>query len=228
MKLRNAIIGINSVVVLIGLSLVVSISHSLATARPVQGTMIGQAPVGEIVLKYVGKTVGGNVGYLTYIAGYDGPYFSDPTTHNETTAYFTFRVTGGGGNGTKIFRVGNLASFESEPGGGIWTTYFNPTPHGNYAMPDTFSDGIMIRTAQYLEGQSVSVWPAPGSTTLLFATVRHDFLQTFAGSFSIGGETYTFGAVGDRSQGHVMVAANPTDPTIRDYIAHTTALAPAP
>jgi hypothetical protein len=117
MKSKKAVIVFVSLVLLIGSALVVSLSHSLATARPVQGTIITQAPVGEIVTKYVGKIQStGAAGYFTYIAGYDGPYFSDPTTHNETTAYFTFRVTGGGSNGTNRFRVGTLGSFESEPG----------------------------------------------------------------------------------------------------------------
>jgi hypothetical protein len=227
MKSSKTMIVFISLAVLIGLSLMVSINHSLATTSPVQGTIIGQPPVGEIVYKYVGKTVGGNVGYLMCISGYDGPYFSDPTIHNETTAYFTFRVTGGGGNATKRFRVGMLGSFESEPGGGIWAAYFNPTPHGNFAMPDTFSDGIKIREAQYLEGQSVGVRLTPEATAPLFSIVYHDFLQTFAGSFSIGDKTYTFGAVGDRCQGYVMVAPSPTDPTVSDYIAHTKALASA-
>jgi hypothetical protein len=227
MKLRKAIIGIISVVLLIGLSLVMSISHSLATARPVQDKPIAQAAVGEIVLKYVGKIQStGVVGYFTYIAGYDGPYFSDPTIHNETTAHFTLRVSQGGARSTKLFRAGNLGSYESEPGGGITTVYFNPVPHGNYAMPDTFSDGTMIGQAQFQPAQAIFEYQ-PESNSVQLTMVHGTFLQAFSESFTLGGNTYTWGAVGKRTARFVMMAPNPTDPTVTDLIGNTTALPPA-
>jgi hypothetical protein len=168
----------------------------------------------------------GAAGYFTSIAGYDGPYFSDPTTHNETTAYFTFRVSQGGARSTKLFKVGNLGSYESEPGGGISTIYFNPVPHGDYTLLDTFSDGIMISVAQFQPVQTVFEYQS-GSNSVQLVMVNGTFVHTFAGSFTVGGNTYTWGSVGKRSARFLMMAPNPTDPTVTDFIGNTTALAPA-
>lgn len=225
MKPRKAIILFASLVVLIGSSLVVSNSQTLPTAGQAFIPYVAQAPVGEISVKYVGKIQStGAAGYFTYIEGYDGPNFSDPTIHNETTAYFTFRVSQGGARSTGRFRVGNLGSFESEPGGGISTVYFNPVPHGNYAMLDTFSDGIMVSVAQFGPVQTLIEFQS-GSNSVQRTVVTGTFLHTFAGSFTLGENTYVWGKVGKRTARFLIMVPNPTDPTVTDFIGHTTALA---
>jgi hypothetical protein len=197
-------------------------------AGPVQEPIvIHRAPIGEAVrcfVLWVGK--GESLSYLTYIAGYDGPYFSDPTIHNETTAYFTARATAGGVQG-KLFRVGNLTSREAGVAGGFTTVYFNPTPHGNYADPSTFSDGIEISAVEYQHGTDMILKYVPGASIYDSGTLHMIAERKFAGSFEIGDKTYTCGKVGDRMVGYTVFSLNPTDPSVTNSLSHYTASGPA-
>jgi hypothetical protein len=212
---------------LVALFMLLGINPSLAMTRPVEEPIIiHQSPVGETTSSYVARQAKGEVlMYITYIAGYDGPYFSDPTIHNETTAYFTIRYTAGGTSG-KLLRVGNLGSREGVVAGGCTTAYFNPTPHGDYSQPDTFSDGIKIGVFEYRPGgQPLTYWK-PGAASYDFGINYIIQERTFAGSFTIGGKTYTYGRVGDRASSFQMMSPDPTDPTIIHYIGRSLASGP--
>jgi hypothetical protein len=223
MKSKRAIIVFVSLIVLIASSLVLSIRNSIATTRPVQGTVIGQCPVGGIRSKYVLRTKGGTVGYLTYIAGYDGPYFSDPTKQDETTAYFTLKSTPVVAS-TGFFRVGYIASYRDQPRGSDATIYFNATPHGNYEDLNTFSDGIKIAESQSESAQTIFKRETGGATGFTFFQAYSTSISTFSGSFTLGDKTYTYSAVGDRYAGYYLAAPNDVDPTIYNIIGYNSAL----
>jgi hypothetical protein len=195
-------------------------------AEPLQQPiMIFRAPAGETQCVFVTRVGGGaTLYYFPYIAGYDGPCFSDATKNDETTAYFTGRVTGS--TPTKVFRVGNVSG-DVRLGGSITTVYFNPTPHGNYAQPDTFTDGIKILEGAFLPGsQNLLKYPT-GSNVRDFTIYSQSLRQTFAGTFTFGGKEYLMGMVGDRIQTFALGAPNPADSSVSDIVGRYVSTRPA-
>lgn len=99
--------------------------------------------VGRIVIDGTGN--GQWIGYLPYLAGVTGTFFSGAPS--EATAYFTFRSTSfqeqviPNGNLTEIFpnAVGEPLEIH---------VYINSNPNGNFQSPDSFSDGQLIATLQ--------------------------------------------------------------------------------
>jgi hypothetical protein len=190
-----------------------------------QPIMIFRAPEGETKCVALNKIVGGKtMYYFPYIYGYDGSCFSDATKNDETTAYFTGGVTGS--STTKAFRMGNV-SCDVRSGGVVFAMYFNPTPHGNYAQPETFFDGIKIVEAVFLPGsQNLIKYPTVG-TLREFTLYSHSLMQTYAGIFTFGGKEYTVGSVGDRWQTNMLGAPNPSDTAISDIVGRWISTRPA-
>ncbi len=83
-------------------------------------------------------------GYLSWIKDLDGIFTTDnPAAQNESSALFTFF------NNSTTLRVivhGGQRIVNRE---GTTTVYFDDTPDGNFATPDTFQDGIPIQTSSF-------------------------------------------------------------------------------
>lgn len=80
-----------------------------------------------------------HVGYLAEIAGLtDADLFSDPVSHDERTARFTFAAE------TTIRQRHTLGSLIQTSADGSMTIYYNENPTGNFDQPETFSRGRAV------------------------------------------------------------------------------------
>ena len=82
------------------------------------------------------------VGYIAFIEGVPGPFFDG--TPGEDTAFFTLRITElpppiplNPGSNVNVFLF---------PPGTRFDVYFDEVPNQDWAIPDSFSDGMLIAT----------------------------------------------------------------------------------
>jgi len=132
------------------LVLVVALSTSVALG---DGHNVQRVPAGAVAFHWVGNFTGTDlVGYIAFIEGVQGPFFRDDPGDipGVETAYFTVRLD--------FLPFPGLIDLPVEPGsadyvvarlflpGWTWGVYFDETPDGNWANPDTFSDGERVAT----------------------------------------------------------------------------------
>lgn len=186
--------------------LVLSLSSAPAAPRSLQNQIIGQARVGDVAIAFVGASRPDGRGvlqYVTYIAGFDGPLFSSETVQDETTAYFTAEVLFTGP--PTIFRRGNALIVQ--PSTSPFRLYFDPTPNGDFARPETFTDGILI--AEYEDRGTQTTTDVRSG---YFLVTSFDRTQVFAGNFTHAGSSFTLGQVGDKVRLFALGMPDPDDP----------------
>jgi hypothetical protein len=148
--------------------------------RPSGSVAIGAVAahlVGEIVID--GTGTGQWIGYLPYLAGVNGTFFSGAP--GEATAYFTFRSTS---FQEQVISNGNLTEiFPNAVGGPLEIhVYINGNPNGNFQSPDSFSDGQLIATLQPERAMGTDT----GSLT--FAAGTYNVVS--GSDFTFQGQTY--------------------------------------
>ncbi len=178
---------------------------------PGQDQPIGTAGQGDIAIAFVGSFTGarGLDGYVTYIAGYDGPMFSSEMIRNETTAYFTLHQDPAMGPPRGSFSRGRELTNNTLPL--RFRLYFDETPDGDFAQPETFADGMLIADYEDLGVHFVQ------DTRDGYALVRtFSRTQVLAGSFTFAGSSYTFGQEGNRVRMDNVFITNPDNPMLND------------
>lgn len=132
------------VVSLAAAGLVLAQADPLKTAGTIPGARIFDHYVGRAI-----RTASGTVafGYFTFLEGIPGPFFAG-TPHSEATAFFTFRTdplvfSDISRNGSILFATLRAPTYQ---------IYFNPSPHGDWSKPDSFSSGELIATFKRTDG----------------------------------------------------------------------------
>lgn len=163
--------------------------------------------IGDIAFEVVGQvtnpspTTSNQYGYLSLINGLSAEQIfttADPTAQNETTALFTFftdAVT------ERVIANGRLRIINRT---GTTTIYFDDTPDGNFAIPDSFGDGTEIVVMDYRQ-QVILDTGDDGTFTVmnLLAVVSTE-------SFVIDGEKFQLAKRGDHFR-QFYSGAPPTD-----------------
>jgi hypothetical protein len=151
-------------------------------------------PIGDIAFEVVGQvtnpspTTSNQYGYLSLINGLSAAQIfttPNPAAQNETTALFTFftdAVT------ERVIVNGRLRIINRT---GTTTIYFDDTPDGNFADPDTFRDGRPIVVTDYRQQVILDTGDDGTFTVVNLLTV------VSTESFEIGGERFRLGKTGD-------------------------------
>jgi hypothetical protein len=122
-------------------------------------------------------------GYFNYIRGLDGTSIAAGEL-SEGTAYFTFY------NHTVVERVINNGPMRTIDRSGEMIIYYNPTPNGSFTNPETFRSGTPVVVAT-LRHQVIVNTETGAFTTLA------DLIIIRSERFSLNGQTYRLGKVGD-------------------------------
>jgi hypothetical protein len=150
-------------------------------------------PIGDIAFEVVGQvsnpspTTSKQYGYLTLINGLSADQIfttADPTMQNETTALFTFftdAVT------ERVIANGRLRIVNRV---GTTTIYFDNTPDGTFAHPDSFGDGIPVLTLNYRQQVILDTGDGTFTVANLLTVVSTETIE-------IGGERLRLGKRGD-------------------------------
>jgi hypothetical protein len=150
--------------------------------------------IGDIAFEVVGQVsnlapnISNQYGYLSMISGLSaGQIFTtaDPAAQNETTALFTFftdAVT------ERVIVNGRLLIINRT---GSTTIYFDDTPDGNFADPDSFRDGSPTVVMDYRQQVILDTGESGTFTVANLLTV------VSAEPFEIGGERFQLGKRGD-------------------------------
>jgi hypothetical protein len=151
-------------------------------------------PIGDIAFEVVGQvtnlppTTTNQYGYLSLINGLSaGQIFAtpNPAAQNETTALFTFftdAVT------ERVIVNGRLRIINRT---GTTTIYFDETPDGNFANPDSFRDGTPIVVTDYRQQVILDTGDDGTFTVMNLLTI------VSTEPFEIGGERFRLGKTGD-------------------------------
>ena len=151
-------------------------------------------PIGDIAFEVVGQvtnpspTTSNQYGYLSLINGLSAAQIfttPNPAAQNETTALFTFftdAVT------ERVIANGRLRIINRT---GTTTIYFDDTPDGNFANPDSFRDGTPIVFMNYRQQVILDTGDDGTFTVVNLLTI------VSTESFEIGGERVQLGKRGD-------------------------------
>jgi hypothetical protein len=147
-------------------------------------------PIGDIAFEVVGQvtnpspTTSNQYGYLSLINGLSAEQIfttPNPAAQNETTALFTFftdAVT------ERVIANGRLRIINRT---GTTTIYFDDTPDGNFANPDSFRDGTPIVVMNYRQQVILDTGDDGTFTVVNLLTI------VSTESFEIGGERFQLG-----------------------------------
>ena len=142
-------------------------------------------------------------GYLSYISGLDQTLlFIDPAVHSPETAHFTFYSTA---SLTARDILGTIFTINSL---GTVSIYYQTTPTGTFADPNSFKAGTLIATYN-IRGQDILSVQAPN---LGIAIGFSEMEQTAAVPFNIGNAQQQFGQVGLLLRSFYTGEATRTDP----------------
>jgi hypothetical protein len=151
-------------------------------------------PIGDIAFEVVGqvsnlpRATSNQYGYLSLISGLSAEQIfttADPVAQNETTALFTFftdAVT------ERVIVNGRLRIVNRT---GRTTIYFDDTPDGNFANPDSFRDGTPIVVMDYRQQVILDTGEMGTFTLMNLVTI------VSTESFEIGGERFQLAKRGD-------------------------------
>jgi hypothetical protein len=161
-----------------------------------------KTPNGDIALELVGQVLNvpmtptsNQYGYLSSVNGIDSVFTS--TSHNETTALFTFYTEA---TTTQVINNGNLRVVDRT---GTTTIYLDETPNGNFSDPSTFANGTPILTMS-LKQQVILDLVENTFTTVNVNTV------TSVNSFSVSGGSFRLGKAGDQFRTFISGRGNTT------------------
>ena len=145
--------------------------------------------IGQVKNSAMGVTPATSVqyGYVPYINGLtDEQTFAPGAAQNETTAYFTFF------NDSTTLRVVPHGLWRIITREGTSTIYYNAAPHGDFAAPSTFKDGIPVQTSAWRH--QVIFEPAPSGH--FFVTFSNTI--TTSAPVDVNGSTVRLGKPGDQ------------------------------
>jgi hypothetical protein len=161
-----------------------------------------KTPQGDVALELVGQVLNvpmtptsNQYGYLSSVDGIDSVFAS--TTHNETTALFTFFTAA---TTTQVINNGNRRVVDRT---GTTTIYLDEVPNGNFADPSTFADGTPILTMSLKQQVIVDL------VDNTFMTVNVNTV-TWASSFTIGGSSFRLGQARDQFRTFISGGPNTT------------------
>lgn len=172
-----------STVISLFAALTILLSGTFAPAAP----QVGTTPANHIVWQHVGRIYLNSsgqaiyYGYLVHINGINTPLFSGAPS--EGTAYFTFRT-----DTLQLTPLPNNADISLDlVSAGTFSVYYNASPNGNWADPDTFSSGKLIATFERQE----SLFPIIGPLGL------HSLSESLLSSrnFTFDGQTFNFNRI---------------------------------
>jgi hypothetical protein len=150
--------------------------------------------IGDIAFEVVGQVsnlppnISNQYGYLSLISGLNAEQIfttADPAAQNETTALFTFftdAVT------ERVIANGRLRIVNRT---GRTTIYFDDTPDGNFANPDSFRDGTPIVVMDYRQQVILDTGESGTFTVMNLLTI------VSTESFEIGGKRFQLAKRGD-------------------------------
>lgn len=156
---------------------------------------VGTAPTGKIDYEFVGRIDQDGLnfvsyGYLTYADGLpNSVLFSDPINHSETTARITYYATATLTARSVISTVTELNALGA-------TTFYFDTGGADFNDPASFANGTAIGSSTQRSQNIVNVQ----SPNTAIATNFGELVQLAAGTFTYGGQTYTFGRVGSQQR----------------------------
>jgi hypothetical protein len=164
--------------------------------------------VGDVQFEFVGQagipsaTGAQNLyGYLSYIKGISGiePIFN-PGPQNETTALFTFF------HDTVVERVTNNGPIRIIDRVGTTTVYFDMTPNGDFANPNSFRDGVPVQTSELRLQFTLDTLTGSFTATFVNTITSSDF-------FNLGFRNFLLGKAGQKFRttniGHVNMSGAP-------------------
>ena len=146
-----------------------------------------------------------DAGYFPIIKGIDAPFFKGATTHDETTAHFTFSA--------EKFTATSVSNGDVSMGiypPGDWHLYYNPTPSGDFSAPDTFSQGQKIATFRR-EGSTSGIAIGSASVSVLTFGLEH------SSPFAVGGVTYDMKDLIPNGVTQVGYGSGSLQPGLPDY-----------
>lgn len=168
---------------------------------------VGTAPTGKIAYEFVGRIDQDGLnfisyGYLTYADGLpDSVLFSDPINHSETMARVTYYATATLTARSVISTVTELNALGT-------TTFYFDTGGADFNDPASFANGTAIGSSVQRSQNIINVQ----SPNTAIATNFGELVQLAAGTFTYGGQTYTFGRVGSQQRSFFTGEGVRTDP----------------
>ena len=171
----------------VALFIAVAIPRTQAIAEEVPGSETTLfRMVGQVTNSAPGVTpaTSNQYGYLTYLRGFEHLFAKGG--HDEATALFTFFASA---TTTSVVTSGNLRTIVRT---GTTTLYLNLIPHGNFADPKTFRDGMPIQTSSLQQQVVVNI------PTGAFRTVNVNTIES-ALPFTLGNRDVRLGTVGEVS-----------------------------
>lgn len=196
MKLRvTSILFLTALLLLAGLSAPVFPQGKTSTA------------VGDVQFEFVGQvlnptaTTSIQFGYLTFINGTSGvePIFTAGPP-SEATALFTFY------NDTSTERVINNGALRIINRVGTTTIYLDTTPDGDFAIPDSFRDGVPVQTSEHRHQVIIDTITGGFTTTFVNTITSSEF-------FRLGSQSFLLGRAGEKFRmtvfGHTNTPAPP-------------------
>ena len=216
LNVKNSVIACIALVLLMGASTQVypddKGGHRLTT------------PIGDIAFEVVGQvsnpspTTSKQYGYLTLINGLSADQIfttANPTMQNEATALFTFftdAIT------ERVIANGRLRIINRV---GITTIYFDDTPDGTFASPDSFRDGVPILTLNYRQQVNLDTGDGTFTVVNLLTVVS-------AQSFEIGGQSLRLGKDRDHFRQFYSGAPPTGTPALNGvFVGYAVAIEPA-
>jgi len=176
-----------------------------------------QTPPGTIAAELVGQVqnipmtpTSYQYGYLSAINGIDSIFTT--TTHNESSALFTFYTVA---TTTQVINNGNLRIVDRT---GTTTFYLHNTPSGDFSVPSTFAEGVPILTMS-LKQQVILDLVENTFTTVNVNTVIS------APSFTVNGSRYRLAQNRDQFRtlisGRSNTTGTPANFVIAGYVVPT-------
>jgi hypothetical protein len=149
---------------------------------------VGTTPANHVVWQHVGRiylnpSTGQAIyaGYLVHINGITTPLFSGAP--GEGTAYFTFKTDVL--QLTPLPKNGDISLYFVSAG--TFSVYYNPSPNGNWADPDTFSSGQLIATFE----RQQSLYPVIGP--IGFHSLSESLVSSH--NFTFDGQRFNFNRI---------------------------------
>jgi len=180
---------------------IIVLSMPVSTKAQSEGAPKLSTARGDVALEIIGQVqnipatpLSNQYGYLSAIDGIQDVFSS--TTHNETTALFTFFTEA---HTDSVITNGKLRVVNRT---GTTTIYLDQAPNGNFADPNTFRDGTPVLTKS-LRQQVILDLVENTFTTVNINTV------VSASAFQLGGEAFQLGK--DRNQFRTSINGRAND-----------------
>jgi hypothetical protein len=159
----------------------------------------------DVSMELVGQVINSGVnsfqfGYLSYINGIDTSAIFSGAAQNETTALFSFY------NDTTTRRVINNGPIRIIDRDGTSTIYLNSVPDGNFANPNSFTDGTPVLTMSLRHQVIIDTLTGAFTATFVLTVTSNEH-------FWLGDKSFRLGKVGQQLRltfiGHLNTPAPP-------------------